>query len=340
MPENYDDLFEEMESEPTAEGEPQSGPQSKEEFAARMKAARDNLTELANQTEGEIAGDGGTFQRYLDTLSRFERYSAQNTLLIFAQRPDAAQLGDYDRWKEAGTPVSRGMTGISIFEPGKEYKREDGSTGVSMNIKKVFDVSQTSSSRATLSSSDGKPSLSARSAAPPLPTRSGDLAGAPDRNKLQPEPVRNTRTLLKALMSSSPAPIRPVDSVQEGVGARYNEQRGVIEVVRGLDGDSLFRCLSQEIAYAGLDRRDTGALPCNDKGFAAYAASYALCTKYGMDTKGYDFAEVPEYFAGRDGKEVRGEIKTIRDTVNDVATRMARELEPPEKKAQAQEARA
>ena len=55
---------------------------------------------------------------------------------------------------------------------------------------------------------------------------------------------------------------------------------------------------------------------------------------------GYDFAGAPAYFEGRDGKAIRGELKAIRDTVNDVATRMARALNPPEKKAPAQEVRA
>jgi hypothetical protein len=130
-----------------------------------------------------------------------------------------------------------------------------------------------------------------------------------------------------------------VDELPEHTGAHYDEQRDVIEVVRGLDGESLFRCLAQEIAYAELDHKNTDTLQCNDKGFSAYAASYALCAKHGIDTKGYDFSEVKGYFADREGKEVRGEIKTIRDTVNDVATRMARTLNPPEKQAKNQEAR-
>jgi hypothetical protein len=305
MPDNYDDLFNDLDRpEPETPEEPQDTRESKEEFAARKQAERESLSELAISTEAEVTSDAGAFQKYLDTLARFERYSAQNTLLIHAQRPDAARLGDYDHWKEAGTPVNRGAVGISIFEPGKEYRRDDGGIGVSMNVKKVFDISQTAA-----------------------------------RNKLQPEPERDIRVLLKALMSNPPAPIKLVSELSEATGARYDEQRDVIEVMRGLDGVSLYRCLAQEIAYAELDHQNTDALQCNDKGFAAYAASYALCIKHGIDAKEYDFSGAPEYFAGRDGKEIRGEIKTIRDTVNDVATRMARVINPPEKKAPSQEAR-
>jgi hypothetical protein len=318
MPDNYDDLFHEVNDTAEQLAEPQNAQLSKEEFAAKKQAERESLSELDYKTERTFTAVGGAVAKYLITLARFERYSAQNTLLIHAQRPDATcqpgsgRLGDYDHWKEAGTPVSKGAIGIAIFEPGKEYTREDGSIGVSMNIKKVFDISQTAA-----------------------------------RGKLPPEPKRDTRVLLKALMESRPCPIKLVDKLtQDGYGgqppyqgAHYSEQRDVIEVERGLDGESLFRCLAQEIAYATLDHQNTDTLLCNDKGFAAYAASYALCAKHGVEAKGYDFNEVKQYFAGREGKDIRGELKTIRDTVNDVATRMARSLNPPEKQAKNQEAR-
>ena len=315
MLENYDELIVEMgQQEPDYTDIPQGAemtPAQKEQFAARMKAERDNLSELAMTVEMEIVGSGELFKDYLTTLARFDRYSTQNTILIYAQCPEAVKLGDYDHWKAAGTPVSRGETGIRIFEPGKEYLREDKTIGTSMNIKHVFDISQTAA-----------------------------------RNKLQPTTSKHDiRALLKALMHKSPAPVKLVDTLNDANGARYNEQSGVIEVVKGLDGESLFRCLAQEIAYAQLDRleldhREPDEPVCMDKGFSAYAASYALCVKNGIDARGFDFADAPDYFADRDGKEVRGEIKAIRDTVNEVAGRMAKTLEPPQREARKQEVRA
>ena len=71
------------------------------------------------------------------------KYSVGNALLILAQKPDASQLKDYDGWKEKGTGVKPKEKGIIILEPGNEYVREDGTTAVSYNAKKVFDVSQT-----------------------------------------------------------------------------------------------------------------------------------------------------------------------------------------------------
>jgi hypothetical protein len=173
-----------------------------------------------------------------------------------------------------------------------------------MNVKRVFDISQTAA-----------------------------------RDKSQSAPLHETRELLKALMSNSPAPIKLAYNLGEGVGAHYNDANDVIEVARGLDGDSLYRCLAQEASYATLAHKNADEIHCTDKGFSAYCASFALCIKHGIETKGYDFSEVKSYFAGREGKEIRGELKQIRDTVNDVATRMARTLNPPEKQAKSQEAR-
>jgi hypothetical protein len=50
--------------ENTAEAIPQKGQQpqlSKEDYAAKMKADRESLSELANSTGAEIAADGGKF---------------------------------------------------------------------------------------------------------------------------------------------------------------------------------------------------------------------------------------------------------------------------------------
>ena len=308
--ERYDDLIAQQSKipqtaqAPTADSQPNVTPQlSREDYAAKKKTERDNLSELAKQTEAAMVGDGGKFQQYLNTLSRFERYSPQNTLLIYAQRPGATRIGDYEHWKDAETPVNKGAAGIAIFEPGAEYTKEDGSVGVSMNIKHVFDVSQTAA-----------------------------------RNKTQPVPTRDIRDLLRALMSNPPVPIKLVDALtgKPGAGALYQPQQNVIEVTRGLNGDSLYRCLAQEIAYAEIDR---SSVEVKEPGFTAYAASYTLCQKYGVDTKGYDFSSVPDSFNGLEGKDVRGEIRALRDTVNDIAGRMVKTLEQ-QKSAPAQEARA
>ena len=131
--ENFDDLF-------TTPSTPQ---EDKTAWAARKQQERETLYAQIDEAVSTMASDGGRFQVYLDVQARFDRYSVANAVLIANQMPEATRLADFDAWRSNGTYVKRGAVGLSILEPGREYRREDGSVGVSYNIKKVFDISQT-----------------------------------------------------------------------------------------------------------------------------------------------------------------------------------------------------
>ena len=100
---------------------------------------------MSEQMTAAVATDGQSFQQYLDVQSRFDRYTANNALLIMAQKPEAQKIGDYGYWRDQGAYVKRQERNspILIMEPGKEYEREDGSTGTYYNAKKVYYISQT-----------------------------------------------------------------------------------------------------------------------------------------------------------------------------------------------------
>ena len=117
-------------------------------FIAESKNNRSRCYELSEQITNEVAADSGKFQQYLDVQARFDRYTANNALLILAQRPDAERLGDYGYWREQGVFVKRAerQNPVLIMEPGKEYEREDGSIGTYYNAKKLYDISQTTMS--------------------------------------------------------------------------------------------------------------------------------------------------------------------------------------------------
>ena len=114
-------------------------------FIAESKNNRNRCYELSEQITAEVATDSKAFRQYLDVQSRFDRYTANNALLIMAQRPDAQRLGDYGYWRDQGAYVKRAekKNPVLIMEPGKEYEREDGSIGTYYNAKKLYDISQT-----------------------------------------------------------------------------------------------------------------------------------------------------------------------------------------------------
>lgn len=143
---NLDDLFR-QDAASRSSTNPSEQPFDKEAWAQKKQELRQWTYETIDAATSSIAQSGDEFQRYLDVQSRFDRYSVSNALLILAQRPEATRIADFDTWKEQGVFIRRKETGFYILEPGEEYRREDGSTGISYNPKKMFDIAQTTASQ-------------------------------------------------------------------------------------------------------------------------------------------------------------------------------------------------
>lgn len=286
---NYDDLF-------TAKGEKKESkterPFNKEEWAAKKQQERAEAFEMLDAATEEAVANPETFRDYLLIQSRFGKYSVSNALLISYQNNEATYLADFETWKEKGVFVQKGERGITLLEPGNEFTREDGTTGFSINVKKVFDISQTNSER----------SYSRR---------------MPDE-----------RRVLKALISSSPCDIRMTNELDGNVCARYVPKDDAIYIRQGLDGEDIFRSLSQEIVIANFAKNGVAREDCV---FTAYCATYVLCERNGFDTGDFDFEKVPEMFKDAEPKEIRGQLDKIRDSANELSQDMNRIMEEQQK---------
>ena len=73
---------------------------SKEEYAEKMKAEKEAVYRMADDTAKAIVADPEKFKAFLDTQSRLDRYSAVNALLIYKQLPEASQLKNFDDWSK------------------------------------------------------------------------------------------------------------------------------------------------------------------------------------------------------------------------------------------------
>lgn len=286
---NYDDLF-------TANGEKKESkterPFNKEEWAAKKQQERAEAFEMLDNATVEAVANSETFRDYLLIQSRFGKYSVSNALLISYQNNEATYLADFETWKEKGVFVQKGERAITLLEPGNEFTREDGSTGFSINVKKVFDISQTNSER----------SYSRRT---------------PDE-----------RRVLKALISSSPCDIRMTNELDGNVCARYVPKDDAIYIRQGLDGEDIFRSLSQEIVIANFAKNGVAREDCV---FTAYCATYVLCERNGFDTGDFDFKKVPEMFKDAEPKAIRGQLDKVRDSANELSQDMNRIMEEQQK---------
>lgn len=280
---NFDDIFEPA---------PQAEDFDKEAWAAKKKAERDEVYALADATAEEVCADGGKFRDYLDVQANFRHYSATNALLILATKPDARRLGDKDFWRDQGVYIKRQEFNrpIKIIESNGEYTRDDGSIGVSYNIKRVYDISQTTS-----------------------------------RMKAQPPVSHDARALLGALIYKKPVPIQSVDELPDGMSALYDPEQQAIFVCRGMEANDLFCSVSKALAEAELVRAGDSTPETAD--FKAKAVSYILGKQFGVDVSRYAFDDIPADMQEADPQTLRAELSDIRDTAFDISARMARSLE-------------
>lgn len=196
---------------------------------------------------------------------------------------------------------------LTIMEPGKEYEREDGSTGTYYNAKKVYDISQTNA-----------------------------------RDRLQQaQPEITDAQLIRAVVNNPPVAIVAAepDQMPEDKGALFEPEEGCIYVRKGMSAQEIFRSVTPELALAGFADGDKN-YDRNEDAFHAYCASYLLCKKYGVDTQGFDFTHAPEFFEGMEPQEVRGELAKARDAANNISSRMAKVLEPNRSQSQRQQPQA
>ena len=264
---------------------------SKEEYAQKKRAEKDAVYQMADESAREIVSDPEKFKSFLDTQSRIDRYSAVNALLIYKQYPQAVQLKDFDDWSKDNVKILKGTKSISILEP-VEYVKRDGTTGISYNVKKVFDISQTNGKR------------------PPAPTVD-----------------RDPKQLITTLLDSSPVNVEATNELPyPNMAAFYNNEEQTLYVKRDVgDSVAVAKCVAQELGHAQLSiNSDTYSR--SDMGFQAVCIGYMLCKKYGIDTQNFAINRIPEKLAAKEPKDIRFELSKMRNAMADIHFRVSDEL--------------
>ena len=273
-------------------------PFNKEEWAAQKQEQRKAAYELIDNTCSEMMADGDSFRQYLDVQGHFDRYSVNNAILVSAQMPEATQLKDYGSWKQSRAYVDKDAQKITILEPGKEYEREDGSKAVGYNAKIVYDISQTSA-----------------------------------KDRQQPQEQKTMRELVSAMIDASPVSFVPVDDLE--LPAFYDSAQQTIFIKTGLNEEQLFVSMAKEVSAAVFDFKHKESRDASD--FKSFCVAYMVSSRYGVDTKGFRFDNLPKEFAGMETQEFKGELGSMRDVLGEIQSDMYKSLEknkPPKSKEQ------
>ena len=217
-------------------------------MAENKPTNRERLREITDGIEQGIKElfESEKYMRYLSVMSRFHRYSVNNTMLIYMQKPDATLVAGYNKWKDQfERHVKKGEHGITIIAP-TPYKKKIEEQKLDPDTKapildkdgkivteekeieipmfrpvKVFDVSQT----------DGKP----------LPELASSLSGN----------VPNYEAFMEALRRSAPLPIT-FEAMAADTDGYFSADHQKIAIRQGMSEVQTVSATVHEIAHSKL----------------------------------------------------------------------------------------
>ena len=217
-------------------------------MAENKPTNRERLREITDGIEQGIKElfESEKYMSYLSVMSRFHRYSVNNTMLIYMQKPDATLVAGYNKWKDQfERHVKKGEHGITIIAP-TPYKKKIEEQKLDPDTKapildkdgkivteekeieipmfrpvKVFDVSQT----------DGKP----------LPELASSLSGN----------VPNYEAFMEALRRSAPVPIT-FEAMAADTDGYFSADHQKIAIRQGMSEVQTVSATVHEIAHSKL----------------------------------------------------------------------------------------
>lgn len=300
--------------------------------AERMKEITDRLeTGIQELFESE------RYKAYLTSMAKFHSYSFNNTLLIAMQ--GGQLVAGYNKWRDDfHRNVKKGEKAIKILAPApfkakKEVQKLDaqgrpvmGKDGKpvtevqeiqvpAFKIVSVFDVSQT----------EGEP----------LPSIGvEELTGS----------VERYGEFFKALEQTSPVPIG-FEDIPGGSHGYYHLTEKRIAIQEGMSELQTLKTAIHEIAHSKLHAIDPEAPAIEQadrpdsrtREVQAESVAYAVCQHYGLDTSDYSFGYVAGWSSGKDLKELKASLETIRATAHELITTIDGHLAQLQKERQAQQ---
>ena len=298
---------------------------------ADAKTEKQKVKEITDKLEEGLKElfESEKYKNYLSTMSKFHNYSVNNTLLIALQKPDATLVAGFKAWQtNFNRHVNKGEKGIRILAPApykikEERDKLDPVTGevvfdkdgmpqteeVEVKIPafravSVFDVSQT----------DGEP-------IPELEAK--ELLAT----------VEGYEDFIKAITYVSPVSISFEEIPGDSKGY-FSPAENRIGVQEGMGESQTLKTMVHETAHAMLHSREVEndnllapAKDRNTKEVEAESIAYTVCQHFGIDTSDYSFGYIAGWSSGKDMRELKSSLDTIRKTASELITGIEGQLQ-------------
>ena len=306
---------------------------------ADARTEKQKVKEITDRLEEGLKElfEGEKYKSYLNTMSKFHNYSANNIQLIEMQCPGATYVAGYKAWqRNFERHVNKGERGIRILAPApykiKEEQEKidpvtnepvldrDGMPVVeeveikipAFRVVTVFDYSQT----------DGK-----------------ELPGL-GVNELHGD-VERYQDFMEALSRVSPVPIRYEEMEGDRKGYFIDLSRP-IAIKEGMSEAQTAKTGVHEVAHAKLHAREIEHETGFDKDretkeVEAESVAYTVCQHFGIDTSDYSFGYIAGWSSGKEMPELKSSLDTIRRTSSELIKGIEAQLLEIEKERAAEQ---
>ncbi len=308
---------------------------------ADARTEKQKVKEITDRLEEGLKElfEGEKYKSYLNTMSKFHNYSANNIQLIEMQCPDATYVAGYKAWqRNFERHVNKGERGIRILAPApykikEEQEKVDPVTNEpvldrdgmpvmeeveikipAFRVVTVFDYSQT----------DGK-----------------ELPGL-GVNELHGN-VERYQDFMEALERASPVPIRYEEMEGDRKGY-FIDLSHPIAIKEGMSEAQTAKTGVHEVAHAKLHAReaeqDTEKAVYKDretKEVEAESIAYTVCQHFGIDTSDYSFGYIAGWSSGKEMPELKSSLDTIRRTSSELIKGIEAQLLEIEKERAAEQ---
>lgn len=245
------------------------------------------------------------WKKHLNTITKFHKYSFNNTILIGMQKPNASLVAGYGTWKkDFNRYVKKGEKAIKIIAPvtykiKEEIENENGEIEVKKKKKvsfrsvNVFDISQTAGEEVELFTIE-------------------ELNGS----------IENGHEVLENLINQvhSLGLWFKYEEMEEDINGYFSPKERMIAIEEKMSVNQKIKTLIHEIAHAKLHDFEQKYESINNeiKEVQAESVAYIVSHKIGLDTSEYSFSYIAGWAVNIEKSEMRNILETIQTTANEI----------------------